>query len=95
MYIAIIIMAVNGNVGSRQLVIGASLLQAISLFMLSLAKPDQYYQVDIYYSLTDSTTDSGHRYFFLRASGRAALAVCFIFPAWLSFRNIFTDDAHL
>ncbi|OJA21116.1 hypothetical protein AZE42_11382 [Rhizopogon vesiculosus] len=29
----------------RQLVIGASLLQAISLFMLSLAKPDQYYQV--------------------------------------------------
>ncbi|KAG2093152.1 major facilitator superfamily domain-containing protein [Suillus discolor] len=29
----------------RQLVIGASLLQVISLFMLSLAKPDQYYQV--------------------------------------------------
>ncbi|KAG1747936.1 MFS general substrate transporter [Suillus paluster] len=29
----------------RQLVIGASLLQAISLFMLSLAKPDQYYQI--------------------------------------------------
>ena len=88
-------MAVNGNVGSRQLLIGASLLQAISLFMLSLAKPNQYYQVDIYYSLTDSTTNSCRRYFFLRASGRAALAVCFIFPAWLSFRSIFTNDARL
>jgi len=57
------------NVKSRQLVIGASLLQAFSLFMLSLAKPDQYYQVGIYLFRSSTTTNniagisfSGHRY---------------------------------
>ena len=89
--------SIEENVRSRQLVIGASLLQAISLFMLSLAKPDQYYQVGAYLFIFNgsATNHYDYRYFFLRASGQAALAVCFISPAWLLFRSIFSNDAHL